>query len=222
MTAFRVGIILSFIYILVLSLAIYLLKLNLMTSWNELGDFLAGAFSPLAFLWLILGYMQQQKELQQNTEALRIQAKELENSVVQYKEMVEVARQQLLSDRESLEYSYSIAEKENMPDISLIRTGFSMKLGQNFTFAWGLSNDGKEARNVIFKCTPAFGKLENFEMKRLGRGDISLPPVNMNCADLPSEFDVSITYESIYGRTYRKDVKLLKNSDNNYVALDDE
>jgi len=30
---------------------------------NELGDFLAGFFSPLAFLWLVLGYYQQQKEI---------------------------------------------------------------------------------------------------------------------------------------------------------------
>ena len=44
---------------------------------NEFGDFIAGAFAPLAFLWLVLGYYQQGKELQQNTEALRLQADEL-------------------------------------------------------------------------------------------------------------------------------------------------
>jgi hypothetical protein len=30
---------------------------------NEVGDFLAGAFSPLAFLWLVVGYFQQGHEL---------------------------------------------------------------------------------------------------------------------------------------------------------------
>lgn len=44
---------------------------------NELGDFLSGSFAPLAFFILIMGYIQQGKELQQNTEPLRLQADEL-------------------------------------------------------------------------------------------------------------------------------------------------
>jgi hypothetical protein len=31
---------------------------------NEWGDFLAGLFAPLAFLWLIIGHLQHSKELQ--------------------------------------------------------------------------------------------------------------------------------------------------------------
>ncbi len=41
---------------------------------EELGSFLEGAFAPLAFLWLVIGYFLQQQELQQNTEALHAQA----------------------------------------------------------------------------------------------------------------------------------------------------
>ncbi|SPL69466.1 hypothetical protein [Acinetobacter stercoris] len=48
---------------------------------NEKGDFLAGIFSPLAFLWLVYGYLQQGKELKQNNEALRLQSEELANLV---------------------------------------------------------------------------------------------------------------------------------------------
>jgi len=48
---------------------------------NNKGDFLAGAFGPLMLFWLIVGYFQQQKELRQNTEALKKQAVELENAV---------------------------------------------------------------------------------------------------------------------------------------------
>lgn len=44
---------------------------------NELGDFLAEAFAPLAFFILIMGYNQQGKELKQNTAALQLQADEL-------------------------------------------------------------------------------------------------------------------------------------------------
>lgn len=44
---------------------------------NEWGDFLAGAFAPPAFLWLILGYLQQGEELKHSTEALKAQKEEL-------------------------------------------------------------------------------------------------------------------------------------------------
>lgn len=53
---------------------------------NELGDFLAGVFAPLAFLFLYLGYLQQGKELKQNTKALELQATELGNLVNAQKE----------------------------------------------------------------------------------------------------------------------------------------
>jgi hypothetical protein len=49
----------------------------------ELGNFLEGAFAPLAFLWLVIGYFLQKKELEQNTEALRAQAEEIQRSAEQ-------------------------------------------------------------------------------------------------------------------------------------------
>ena len=58
----------------------------------ELGSFLEGAFAPLAFLWLVIGYFLQQKELEQNTQALRAQAEEIqrtaEQAVIQSEQMV--------------------------------------------------------------------------------------------------------------------------------------
>lgn len=47
---------------------------------NYLGDFFAGLFAPVAFLWLVLGYFQQGEELKQNTEALRQQYDEMKRS----------------------------------------------------------------------------------------------------------------------------------------------
>ncbi len=49
----------------------------------ELGSFLEGAFAPLAFLWLVIGYFLQQKELEQNTDALLAQAEEIQRSAEQ-------------------------------------------------------------------------------------------------------------------------------------------
>jgi len=55
---------------------------------NAQGDFFAGFFAPLAFLWLVLGYLQQGEEL-------RMQAQELKNSVEQQTQLVQVSRDQL-------------------------------------------------------------------------------------------------------------------------------
>ncbi|MEM7018483.1 MAG: hypothetical protein AAF512_14220 [Pseudomonadota bacterium] len=41
---------------------------------EEMGNFLGGAFAPLAFLWLVIGFFLQQKEITQNAEGIRIQA----------------------------------------------------------------------------------------------------------------------------------------------------
>ena len=73
------------------------------TSLNELGDFLAGIFAPIAFLWLILGYAQQGKQLEQNTKALeqqeralQLQIDEMKEGVKQQTRLVEMQNQQLI------------------------------------------------------------------------------------------------------------------------------
>jgi hypothetical protein len=62
---------------------------------NEVGDFLAGLSAPLAFLWLVLGFLQQGKELRHSGEALWLQGRELQHSVEQQRQLVEVTREQL-------------------------------------------------------------------------------------------------------------------------------
>lgn len=62
--------------------------LSVYIGWSEffnqplesLGSFLEGAFAPLAFLWLVVGYFLQQKELSKNTEAIQKQHIEMEKS----------------------------------------------------------------------------------------------------------------------------------------------
>lgn len=44
---------------------------------NELGDFLAGIFTPLAFGWLVYGYLLQSKELRLQREELALTRKQL-------------------------------------------------------------------------------------------------------------------------------------------------
>ncbi len=53
---------------------------NLLLPSNELGDFLAGIISPVAFLFLILGYLQQRNVIEENTKILSEQMEELKLS----------------------------------------------------------------------------------------------------------------------------------------------
>lgn len=71
-------------------------------SLNELGDFLAGIFSPLAFLFLYLGYKQnseaiqlQSNELQISNASFKKQCEELANSVEQQRQLVEATTEDL-------------------------------------------------------------------------------------------------------------------------------
>jgi hypothetical protein len=50
---------------------------------DVLGGFLEGAFAPLAFLWLVIGFFLQQKELRGNTKAIRLQYEEMKRSAEQ-------------------------------------------------------------------------------------------------------------------------------------------
>jgi len=69
-------------------------KMNL----NEIGDFLAGAFSPLAFLWLVVSLSLQRGELRQNTAALNLQLKELQQNVTHQSDIAEAAQFELLRE----------------------------------------------------------------------------------------------------------------------------
>ncbi|MBD8680344.1 hypothetical protein [Pseudomonas sp. CFBP 13719] len=70
---------------------------------NELGDFLAGAFGPVAFLWLVLGFLQQGRELKLSSDALRLQAEEVAKSVKQQASLAEAQQRSLENYERSLE-----------------------------------------------------------------------------------------------------------------------
>ncbi|WP_218072406.1 hypothetical protein [Escherichia coli] len=55
MRIFGCGVLVSVVYFFGLGITIHVLDLNQMTSWNEFGDFLAGAFSPVAFFLACAG-----------------------------------------------------------------------------------------------------------------------------------------------------------------------
>lgn len=100
---FYLGFLFSYIIIFLIFFADHRAAMSL----NEIGDFLAGTFSPLAFLFLYLGYKQNSKalemqatELRLSNEALAKQIEEMEKSVEAQQEMFKLAEKQYLESRD--------------------------------------------------------------------------------------------------------------------------
>ncbi|MBS3018549.1 hypothetical protein DJFAAGMI_01281 [Comamonas sp. PE63] len=107
-----IGIFLTLLYLLVSCIFA-------ITSWpsgglslNEFGDMLGGAFGPIAFLWLVLGYLQQGEELKANGAALEAQARELNKSVEEQRAQAEAIKKQVEQDRAYYEFLRLSAEKQ--------------------------------------------------------------------------------------------------------------
>lgn len=145
----KVGAAVTYTYLVVIVAMIWGRTGTLLTMpLNEVGDFLAGAFGPVAFLWLVLGFLQQGDELRQgtkalqmqgdelrlSTEALRMQADELRKSVEQQSIMAVAATQQIEAQREVLQLQLDEIERSNRA---------------NFVFGYGsLSSGGRPGTPV--------------------------------------------------------------------------
>ena len=143
---------------------------------NEIGDFFAGAFGPVAFLWLVLGYLQQgdglrlstkalelqADELRQGTEALLLQAQELKNSVEQQSIMAAAATQQIEAQKEALEIQLREADNLHRARFAF---GSSSKSGGNsvggkISTSLDVICKGTDAFDVVFRLEPPIGALE--------------------------------------------------------------
>lgn len=137
------------IYLVCVAILVYLKRATLPTlELNAIGDFLAGVFGPIAFLWLVLGYLQQGRELKLSSEALQLQAAELKNSVDQQKEMVGIAGRQLEAELEKIVYEREQRMKALIPKFKLIAGVPSA--GPTLDVEFKIENFGNLAENV--KC----------------------------------------------------------------------
>lgn len=73
---------------------------------NNFGDFLAGAFGPLAIFWLVLGFFQQGAELRNSIKSLDLQTRELNASVMQQKEVAQISKEQF--QLQETEFNFAI------------------------------------------------------------------------------------------------------------------
>ncbi|WP_024695368.1 hypothetical protein [Pseudomonas syringae] len=118
-------------------------------SLNEVGDFLAGAFGPLAILWLVLGFFQQGIELRQGSKALNLQAEELRNSVDAQRELVSVTREQVHAELERAAEAKATRAKQIQPFL-IGAGGGSSHSGEKHTLNFNFKNLGAPVSRVVF------------------------------------------------------------------------
>lgn len=117
---------------------------------NVVGDFLAGISSPLAFLWLVLGFFLQGLELRASRKALAQQAQELANSVEQHKALVEVSRQQLKAEIDARETERRMLVLKAQPELVIHPAGYRGDGTGGFQQHFSLYNGGHSITDVMF------------------------------------------------------------------------
>jgi hypothetical protein len=106
---------------------------------NELGDFLAGISSTLAFIWIIIAVLlqrdelqEQRKELRQSREALTLQAAELKRTATAQEDSREALRQTIYAH--AFKTAYDVLQSEEVRDAR--KTVFSFNANIPFE-QWG-------------------------------------------------------------------------------------
>ncbi|WP_227062120.1 hypothetical protein [Acinetobacter pittii] len=189
---------------------------------NEVGDFLAGTFSPLAFLFLILGYLQntkvlqmQSQELKSSTDALHQQAQELANNVEEQRKLLSVTQQELeIKHFEAwphltfYSYPFTLTEKEFLEcddDGSII----DMERHEVAAIKIIIENKGEVAKHVtIEELGSDFDdfNIERYELAAQQKTKLDIEFIGERLELLKSEFQqdikLRIIYHDKYGRQY--------------------
>ena len=120
---------------------------------NEVGDFFAGAFGPLAIFWVVLGFFQQGKELRNSVETLKLQASELANSVEQQRELVSVSRDAITFEKNEKRFSEEKRLAGLKPRFEYIIVASSRAGIEHYTYRFELRNHGGDAFQVKWTYT---------------------------------------------------------------------
>lgn len=158
---------------------------------NEFGDFLAGAFAPLAFAWLVLGFWQQGVELRHSAHALRMQAKELQESVVQQRDLVNVTRDQLAHERERIDAQERELHRTSQPIFEIMQVGV-MRIASTagWQFQLRLLNHGRTCTRVTIYEDFSGRKFNVAKLETGSHHDFSLDTPD----DSDSEFFIDIHF----------------------------
>lgn len=136
---------------------------------NEWGDMFAGFFSPVAFFWLVLGFMQQGDELRLNTKALELQAEELKNSVNQQRELVEVTRRQVDAEMDALRAAREDKRRAAQPKFIIADPGAAWS--NTVRYMSNIKNVGNTATDVLVTYDPPLQRSTLTRIASMARGE---------------------------------------------------
>lgn len=150
------GVTLSVIWVIAFSCLLYSKRSTLGDlKINEWGDFFAGAVAPLAFFWLVLGYMQQGEELRLNTDALNAQQTELKLQVQKTAALVEQTSRQAIATEQLANATQTdlmrTAKREILEAAPLLTPNGGMGNGEDLTFL--AKNVGANVYKLSITCT---------------------------------------------------------------------
>ncbi len=168
---------------------------------EAVGSFLEGAFAPLAFLWLVLGLFIQQRELANNTEALRQTSEQSE------KQTQAIAATEMNARQETF---FKIAEnvKHQMGGIS----------GMLYTSGLGPPGSGRFDRDQMDEY---FNQMAAGDCEIFARLFISMDFLEEGgLPELLYGTDIRTRHSANYVRTFERLCRLAKNCDVNGIIED--
>lgn len=193
-------------------------------SLNELGDALAGIVAPIAFLWLILGYIQQGKQLDQNTKALEQQERALQLQIEEMKESVNQQKNLTFLQKEQLEALYisvkpdlyvdkgtweylqltDIKTKEKTDSYKVNLTIKNVGIGQaRYIELW--HSNGCQIDFSLDEVENSFSKVNKLDKDNAIEINILLFDYELNFNNKDNLFTLKIKYQDIYNQTYEGD-----------------
>lgn len=177
---------------------------NRLLNSNELGDFLAGVFAPLAFLFLYLGYLQQGEALRKSNDHLSEQLKQ-QNRLIALQEAERKEREHaaqpifelIIKTSHAPEYVYD--EKTRRPIIVPDNIGRAIEIK--------FKNSGEKISTIIIKVSGDLNRFINSyisidadevvnETLMISKGHLNL----LNKSVL--KFTLDITYKTSLGSKY--------------------
>lgn len=177
---------------------------------NEIGDLAAGVFGPLAFLWLVLGYIQQGRELKLSSQALRMQAEELKASVEQQTAMVEVSRRQLEADMDFAAHQREQIERQAEPDLKVKYYDTIHYGGRHARFQISNSGPKCESFEVVLEVDGGEGYEVLISVGYLDSTQNQLIMVPFNLLSVNQSIFIKMTYFKINGNPSSQRYGLLK------------
>lgn len=179
---------------------------------NSIGDFLAGAFAPLGFFWIVAGYKQNSESLELQSVELVNSTKALNDQVEEQKKLFLATEQQIKLSKDKNDFEIFSQKKQFQPffhiDELKIHTWFFKNSDSmiSFEIQFKLYNSRETCRNLFFgynyenELSPDF-IVEKFSIPLL-TDSIEQVPVLLNIKNLPPVYDEDDKFRMILRFTY--------------------